>query len=350
VRQDRIRWRKLLVETERALGADGARKAETKELLRPARELLDEARFWQYQSDGLAMFSGPGWSRFFRVAVPLPELGVVGRRFVIGPLLPLLSDGGHFFVLAVSQNEIGLLQGTRFGLETVELRDPPRGLRAALAHEEQRPEVHGFLADRGGAGSRVVFYGQGGGADVGRKDQIVRYFRRVDRVIRSVLKGDRAPVVLAGVDYLIPLYRRASDLPNLLRRGVRGNPVDMSPEEMHAGAWSLVEPVFRRREREAAARYRHLRGTGLTVNDPVEALRAARASRIDALFLSSSTALWETPGSSGSVVRLEEATPAPEWQTLDLLAITTLRRAGEVHPVPKDRMPDVTDVAGVLRF
>jgi hypothetical protein len=86
------------------------------------------------------------------------------------------------------------------------------------------------------------------------------------------------------------------------------------------------------------------------VNDPAEALRAARASRIDALFLSSSTALWETPGSSGSVVRLEEATPAPEWQTLDLLAITTLRRAGEVHPVPKDRMPDVTDVAGVLRF
>jgi hypothetical protein len=126
VRQDRIRWRKLLVETERALGADGARKVETRELLRPARELLDEARFWQYQSDGLAMFSGPGWSRFFRVAVPLPELGVVGRRFVIGPLLPLLSDGGHFFVLAVSQNEIGLLQGTRFGLETVELRDPPR--------------------------------------------------------------------------------------------------------------------------------------------------------------------------------------------------------------------------------
>jgi hypothetical protein len=124
----------------------------------------------------------------------------------------------------------------------------------------------------------------------------------------------------------------------------------MSAEEIHAGAWSLVKPVFRRREREAAARYRHLRGTGLTVNDPVEALRAARASRIGALFLSSSTALWETPGSSGSVVRLEEATLAPEWQTLDLLAITTLRRAGEVHPVPKDRMPDVTDVAGVLRF
>ncbi|MGH2680705.1 MAG: hypothetical protein ACRDG8_09550 [Actinomycetota bacterium] len=349
VKQDRIRWRKLLAETEKTLRGEDARRTEAEDLLRPARELLDDALFWQYQSDGLAMFIGAGWSRFFRVAIPLPELGTVGRRFVVGPLLPLLADGGRYFVLALSQNEIRLLEGTRFGLEEVELQDPPRSLRAMLAREEQRPEVHGFLADRGGVGSRVVFYGQGGGADVGRKEQIVRYFRKVDRVLRSVIKDDRAPVVLAGVEYLLPLYRRASELPHLLRRGVRGSPEELSPHELHGRAWRLAEPVFRRREREAAARYRRLLGTGLTVNDPEAALEASRASRIEALFLSSSTTTWETHASS-PVVRLEEAAPEPTWQVLDLLAITTLRRGGDVYAVPDDRVPDRTGVAGVLRF
>jgi hypothetical protein len=349
VKQDRIRWRRLLAETTKALRADGSGSTEAADLLQPARELLDHTPFWQHQSDGLAMFIGSGWSRFFRVAIPLPELGTVGSRFVVGPLLPMLSDGGHFFVLALSQNEIRLLEGTRFGLEEVELQDPPRSFRAMLAHEEQEPEVHGFLADRGGGGARVVFYGRGGGADVGRKEQIVRYFRKVDRVLRSVIKDDRAPTVLAGVEYLLPLYRRASDLPNLLRRGVRGSPEELSPHELHGRTWSIVEPVFRRRERDAAASYRRLLGTGLTVNDPEAALKASRASRIEALFLSSSTATWESQA-SGPVVRLGEAKPEPIWQVLDQLAITTLRRGGEVYAVPEDRVPDPTGVAGVLRF
>jgi hypothetical protein len=296
------------------------------------------------------MFSGPGWSRFFRLAVPLPELAVIGRRFVVGPLLPLLADGGHFFVLALSQRETRMLEGTRFGLEVVEVYDPPKSLRAVLAHEEQRPEVHGFLADRGGTGSRVVFYGQSGGADVGRKDQVVRYFRRVDRAVRGVLGNDRAPIVLAGVGHLLPLYRQASDLPNLLRRGVHGSPEGLSAQELHDRAWGIVAPVFRRREGAAAARYRSLRGTGLTVNEPREALEAARASRVEALFVRSSPDAWGPPDASERAVTLSGGRRQPTWQVLDEVAITTFRRGGEVYTVPEERMPDGTAAAAILRF
>lgn len=38
---------------------------------------------------------------------------MVDDRFHVTPLLPLLAGDGHFFVLALSQNQIGLLEGTR---------------------------------------------------------------------------------------------------------------------------------------------------------------------------------------------------------------------------------------------
>jgi hypothetical protein len=41
----------------------------------------------------------------------LPELVTVGDRFVVRPLLPLLSAGGHIYVTALSQDEIRLFRG-----------------------------------------------------------------------------------------------------------------------------------------------------------------------------------------------------------------------------------------------
>jgi hypothetical protein len=41
---------------------------------------------------------------------------VVTDRFHIKPLLPLLSGDGRFYVLALSQSEVRLLQGTRYSV------------------------------------------------------------------------------------------------------------------------------------------------------------------------------------------------------------------------------------------
>ena len=39
------------------------RAPEIDRLLAPLRRLLDDRLFWQYQSDGLTLFSRPGWCR-----------------------------------------------------------------------------------------------------------------------------------------------------------------------------------------------------------------------------------------------------------------------------------------------
>ncbi len=54
--------------------------------------------------------------------------------------------------------------------------------------------------------------------------------------------------------------------------------------ELHARAWAVVEPRFLRAQREAAATYHQLAGTGLTSRDPREIVRAAKEGRVEILF------------------------------------------------------------------
>jgi hypothetical protein len=61
VEQAPIRLKNLLRQETDALKSDGVRAPEVGHLLAPLRRLLDDRLFWQYQSDGLAPFSRPGW-------------------------------------------------------------------------------------------------------------------------------------------------------------------------------------------------------------------------------------------------------------------------------------------------
>jgi release factor family 3 len=84
-------------------------------------------------------------------------------------------------------------------------------------------------------------------------DPIIEYFRTLDAALHETLREERAPLVLAGVEYLWPLYRAANTYPHLTEGGVAGNPHGLRPDELHEKAWKLVEPYFARPEREARA-------------------------------------------------------------------------------------------------
>jgi CBS domain-containing protein len=97
VQQGPIKLRKLLRLAGDRLAADGVKATDIARLLDPLHELLDDRLFWHYQSDGLAVFSRPGWWGWFRVPLDLPELAIVDDRFHITPLIPLSTGDGRLF-------------------------------------------------------------------------------------------------------------------------------------------------------------------------------------------------------------------------------------------------------------
>jgi hypothetical protein len=154
--RNRIRLKNQLKHAHHALRADSIPSGQIDALLQPRHRLLDLVGLWDQPSDGLALFLGPDGPHHLRVPLRLPELVTVGDRFVIRPLLPLLSAGGHFYLLALSQDEIRLFHSTQVSLDQVQLDGLP--LAVWLTMPRRRPQVHAFLADPGGTRARAVFH------------------------------------------------------------------------------------------------------------------------------------------------------------------------------------------------
>lgn len=351
--QDRIRLRNLLDEAEEQLLAGGLRPPAAREVLKPGRELLPAGPFWSYQSDGLALFLAPGWSRVFRLPLDLPELVVVADRFHVKPLLPLLADDQRFYVLALSQNEVRLLEGTRQSVDDVELEHVPENLAEVLKYDDLEKELLLHIAGSSSGGrrrARAVFHGHGVGGEVD-KVLLERFLRSVDAGLREILRDERAPLVLASVDYEQAMFREITRYRYVLEEGIEGNPETLSRAELHERAQALVEPVFTRSRQEAARRYRDAasRGHG-AVSSTRQALQAALDGRVDTLFVPAGQQQWGTADPQTHDVAVHPARRPGDEDLLDHAAVQTLLTSGTVYVVAPEDVPEPGPVAALLRY
>ncbi len=349
VQQDPIRFKNLLKQAEERLVKNGMRRAEAQQRLAPAQRLLVDKNFWQHQSDGLALFASPKGTRHFRLPFEFSELVVVTDRFHIKPLLPLLSGDGRFYILALSQNQVRLLQGTRFSVTEVNLDSLPKNLADALGFEEREKQLQFHVAAQGAA----IFHGHGGGGtdEAVHKKDLLRYFRRVDKGLQDLVHGERVPLVLAGVDYLLPIYREANTCADLMDEGIVGNPDGLKAGELHAKAWAVLEPHFAKEQRRKADQYQELIGTGKASHDLRHIVPAAWQGRVDSLFVAVGVQRWgRFEASAGDVVVHESHEPGDQ-DLLDLAAVQTLVHAGRVYAVEPAQVPDSGDpAAAVFRY
>lgn len=348
-REGAIRLKNLLRQAEERLLALGLRTPEAQEFLKPAWNLVGDSLFWSYQSDGLAIFVGGGEMQKWRLPLRFEELVVVAGRFHVKPLLPLFTGDGRFHVLALSQNQVRLLLGTRHSVTEVPVEEVPTALADVLRADLVEKHLQFRTAATSGPGRQAVAYHGHGGADAGHKDDILRFFRRLDEGLRAYLAPEPVPLVLAGVDYLLPLYREASSYPHLVEGGVTGSPDRLTPEQLHAQAWALVEPHFRRALERAADKFAERVGTGLASAQLPEVLRAAREGRVEDLFVAVGVQRWGRIAPTGGVAVHESPEPGDQ-DLLDLIAVETLFRRGTVYAVPPEVVPGGDCLAAVFRY
>lgn len=364
-RQDPIRLKNLLRVAEERLIDAGLRDTDAQEVLKPAQDLLDDHPFWQYQGDGLALFMEPGSFRSFRLPLSFDELALVNRRYHVKPLLPLFAADTRFYVLAVSQNETRLLMGSRQSVTTLHLESIPSSLADALKFEEPEKQLqwHSGASTpgrRGGAGSRAgagaerfsrrpaIFHGHGGVED-DTKDRVLRYFRMIDGGLREILRDERAPLLLAGVEYYFPIYREANTYPHLLSAGLPGNPEHLRPDELHDRAWAVLERHFADEQRAAAARVEKALAKARGSSDLAEVVQIALQGRVDTLFLAAGEVRWGSWDPDRGTVVLHDEQRNGDEDLLDLAAVQTIRYGGAVYPVAASEVPDGGPVAAAFR-
>jgi release factor family 7 len=164
-KQDPIRLKNLLREAEQQLVGLEVRPAEARDWLTPAGALLDDADFWQHQSNGLALFITEEFFRYYRVPLSFEELVVVSNRFHLKPLLALFAEDGQYYILALSQDQVRLLECTRYRVTEVPLTDTsvPTNIREALRYDDPEKQLQFRSGEAGSAptgSSREVSRGQ----------------------------------------------------------------------------------------------------------------------------------------------------------------------------------------------
>jgi hypothetical protein len=341
-RQDPIRLSNLLRAAEQALLSDyGLGPRQAADLLAPMRNISENREFWRHQSDGLALYAAPGFNLVLRLPVRLEEAVTIGPSFRIRPLLGLLAGDDQFYVLALSVNSVGLFEGTRLTIAELPLGPVPASMAEALAHED--PEARLQVRAGGQAG---MFHGHGVGDEID-KQALERYFRAVDRGLRTRLQPAAAPLVLAAVGYYLPIYRSVTTHPALASTAVEGSPESRSPRELHAAAWEIVAPTFASARRDAEVRLKEALGTGRAATGPQAVAEAALAGRVDVLFLPDDEPVW------GQVVdrtaRLHAQRQQGDIDLLERAARETLAAGGTVQ-VRSDEMAGAGTAAALLRW
>ena len=350
--QNPVDLKNLLRQAEEKLIAKGLRALQIEPLLAPARLLVENPRAWEHPGEGLALFLAPGFFREYHLPLRMEQLAAVADRFHLKPLLPAFADTALFYVLALSQEQVRLFACTALTVAEVELGDTPRSLAEALHFDDPQNQIqfHSTRTRNTGGRGAAMFHGHGAVA-VDVKRNVLVYFQQVNEGVRRVLKEPRAPLVLAGVEYLLGLYRRANTYPNLVAGGVAGNPELLSGHELQRRAWELAKTVYETKQEAAVARYYHLISTSRQASDELETVvRAAHQGRVDTLWVVRGAHRWGRYDPETEAVEVHEDPGPEDGDLLDLAAVQSLLKDGTVHVVEPEQAPDEATAAAIFRY
>ncbi len=309
-------------------------------------------QIWQAESgrasmhQGAVIFLSRDFFACYGLPAPIAERVVVGSEFFIRPLLASWRTNDRFFVLALSQKHVRLYEGSRCSMEERHLRDAPENLHEDLAglSFERNYEMHTAaspVSNQKGA----IFHGP----SVSNKDRLIHFFRDVDLGVASTLKNQEAPLIVAAVEYLFPIYKEANTYPHLLEDTIAGNPDLLTPDALHAASWKIVQSHASEAEARAFDVYKEHINTPLSSSNLRKVIAAAAGGRVRFLFVPSTGEQWglfQPP----ETVHIHNKKEPGDDELLNLAAMLTLRHGGEVYVVRADELREGAEVATVFRF
>jgi hypothetical protein len=338
VHQNPIRLKNAIAAAEERLVESGGRRPEVEAYLRPICALIDLPEMFWRQADGFAAFLSPKTFQSMQLTPSVPELCVVGERFHLKPLLPMLFGDGRFYILAVSPDSVRLIEASREGAREVDVRGMPRSLEEGISPDSKQHYFQKQLRDPHSTTERNELV-----------DALLEPFlTRVDSAVTELLEQQRAPLVLAGVKRIRTAFRNLSRYGSILEQGLDGNPDERSEADLQREAWELVSPSFQSGRQRTAERYRELQGSGRAGKDLREVICAATQGRVESLFVPVDENRWGR--FYPEPCQIEACGESEGEDLLDRAALEVLFRRGLVYAVPRAEMPGPGAVNAVYRY
>jgi hypothetical protein len=311
--------------------------------------LLEDAAFWPNCQRGLAVWLSPTLQLIFKSHVAFRESLTIGQRFRIRSLVRCFDQEAAGFVLAVSQDQVGLYSVTGTRCERISVPGLPANLRDALNETS---------VDRGAQSHSVgksvkkkqttVFHAQGAGHETEKQD-LGEYCRKIAEVIDDYLDLKRVPLVLACVETLAPIYRQASTYPYLLPEIIAGSPDRLTAQQIVELALPRLQSDSFQEVASQLARFRDLQAADRASTDTAQIVREAIDGHVEELFFDDGRDVWGRYEEVDEVVDVYDSTVPLGDELIELAVDATLRHRGRVHAVADDQLPSPMPMAAILR-
>jgi len=361
--QNTTRLKNLIRQARNQLREQEYREDWIDDILADVRQLLDRPGFWRTSiGDGLAIFITEDTTEAFRLPLTFDEVAVVERKFHLKPLFPLIAANNRFYLLALSQNDVRLFQGTHQSLSEVENAEIPSDIVDALqeqddAERQLQSHVQNRSSDADGERQDAAFHGHGGGNEddvTGEPHaRLKRFFRQIDDSVSSHLDGEEVPLVLSGVSEYLPLYREENSYPFLIEDDiVPGNPESLKPDTLHEKAWALVEPVFREEEKEQLDRFEQLfyQDEDLASDNLHEIVPGCAFGQVETLFVPVGEHRWGRFDPDTNTVEVHEEQKAGDGDLLNYAAVSAYLNGATIHALTPKKMPGGRSLAATFRY
>ena len=354
-RQDPIRFRNLLDQAHEMLIANGLRVNQADQLMEPAMRLLDSSDFWRHQSEGIAVFLTDGFFSHYRLPLSLPQMVCVNEHFAIKPLLPMFVQEGMIYVLAISKNYVRLLHGSPQSCMELTHPDIPANLDEVLKYDQHEKQVQWHTQtppafSAGGAKRAAFCIGQAALDKDVHKEEISRFCLQIDRGLRALLHDQHWPLVLASVEYIVPIYRQVNTYRHLALEYISGNPDRRSDDDLMREAWKLLRPQFQQRRQQAIDRYSRAMNIGMATANLSEIIPAACAGRIGVLLAGTKQPQWGLYNPDTQSVRLHKKRENGDVDLGDLAVVQTLLHGGQVMPASSEEQELPYSIAAIYRY
>ncbi len=352
-KKDQIHFKNQLQEVAIKLDKDHhLENKEIKSLLAPAHELLDNQKFWQNNSDMLACFISSEGMEILKVPIDIKDgQNFIGEKPLLLPMVPELSDDGHYYILLLNLDQILLYEATRNSIQEILL--DPEEVALSFTAEEEEDENQKQLHGQGGSGNAgVMYHGHDGGSDEKKKVTILNYFHRMTNMLEPKLYNNPLPLILAGVDYLIPIFKEASKYNHLLDGHVSGAYGEKDMMTLHQKSWEIVAPFFEKERIKRKETFSQKAADGLALsNDQLKIIKAALTGGVETLLVNANHKhLFGTYDPENHIINVTDTQENSGHCLIDEAAARTIEFKGKVYIVEEENMPEGAQVAAILRY
>lgn len=350
VRENAIRFKDRLDAAEVQLRELDLYAHHFEDVFHGLRELRLDRLFWEHQEESLAGFLTVKDAWLYKLPIPVPEITVVSDRFHTKPLFSLFAENERFFVLSISQKKVEFYLASQFGWRRIHIPDLPHSIHEVFGGVavEQSMQPHTVVSN---GSKRPIMHGQYSIKE-DLKEDLKKYLRAIDHSLKPYLARQRAPLILASVQYYLPLYREVTHYRYLFDEGVTGNVDDLPENQLHQMAWQVVEPYFRQRQEGAKKRLEETVGTHpeRVARDLSTIIEKAVDGAIDTLFLAPDAYKWGHYNSLARIAVCNEEYTSGDYDLYDLASEKTWRFDGQVFLVSREQVPFYKEAAALLRY